>query len=94
MKLGGDIMKVVCKPIDMVAWFEKNGKVHPIKFRIKGKDEENKVIHIDRIRCVKLEKLAGNQMYVFECESVINDEFKIYEIKYEMETCKWILFKI
>lgn len=87
-------MKVVCKPIDMIAWFEDSGKVHPIKFRIKEKNEENKVITIDRIRCVKLEKLAGNLMYVFECESVINDVFKIYEIKYEMETCKWVLFKI
>ncbi len=87
-------MKVVCKAIDMVAWFEKNGKVHPIKFRIKGNDDENKVITIDRIRCVKLEKLVGNQMYVFECESMINDVFKIYEIKYEIATCKWVLFKI
>lgn len=87
-------MKVVCKPIDMVAWFEKNGKVHPIKFRIKEKDNENKVIKIDRIRSVKLEKLAGNLMHVFECESMIDDIFKIYEIKYEMDSCKWILFKI
>lgn len=86
-------MKVVCKPIDMIAWFEGNGKVHPIKFRLKEGDE-NRVITIERIRCVKIEKLAGNQMYVFECESTIDGILKIYEIKYEMVSCKWILFKI
>ena len=77
----------------MVAWFEEGGKVHPIRFRLKENDQ-NKVIAIERIRCVKLEKLAGNQMYVFECESHFDNILKIFEIKYEIETCKWILFKI
>lgn len=86
-------MKVVCKSIDMIAWFEQDGKVHPIKFRLK-ENHENRVIVIGRIRCVKMERLAGNQMYVFECESVIDGVLKIYEIKYEMASCKWILFKI
>lgn len=86
-------MKVVCKPVDMVAWFEQDGKIHPIKFRLKENDQ-NQVIPIERIRCVKLEKLGGNQMYVFECESRFNNLLKIYEIKYEMDTCKWMLFKI
>ncbi len=89
----GGYMKVVCKPIDMIAWFEKDGKVHPIKFRlIEG--EENKVIVINRVRYCQTEKLAGNLMYVFECESDIDGILKIYEIKYEMSTCKWVLFKI
>ena len=87
------MLKVVCKPIEMIAWFEKDGKVHPIKFRLK-EDDQNQVIPIERIRCVKLEKLGGNQMYVFECESHFKGIMKIYEIKYEMDTCKWMLFKI
>lgn len=86
-------MKVVCKAIEMIAWFEKGGKVHPIKFRLREEDQ-NRVIVIERIRCVKIEKFAGNQMYVFECESHIDGILKIYEIKYEMDTCKWVLFKI
>lgn len=86
-------MKVICKPIDMVAWFEKDGKVHPIRFRLK-EDSENRVIAIERVRCVKLEKLVGNPMYVFECESHFDNVLKIFEIKYEIETCKWLLYKI
>ncbi|BEP29281.1 hypothetical protein [Helicovermis profundi] len=86
-------MKVVYKAIDMIAWFEKDGKIHPIKFRLK-ESEEDKIISIDKIRCVKTEKFGGNLMYVFECESVINSTLKIFEIKYEVNTCKWVLFKI
>lgn len=86
-------MKVVCKAIEMIAWFEKDGKIHPIKFRMKENDE-NRVITVERVRRVKLEKLAGNEMYVFECESTFNNILKIYEIKYEVKSCQWILFKI
>lgn len=77
----------------MIAWFEQDGKVHPIKFRIR-EDKGNQTIVIEKIRCVKTEKFAGNHMYVFECESTFNGMVKIYEIKYETATCKWMLFKI
>lgn len=85
-------MKVVAKPIEMVAWFNKEG-IHPTRFRIEGKDG-NVVIKIDRVIKKDLEKLAGNPMLVFTCESEINGQRKPYEIKYELNTMKWMLFKI
>jgi hypothetical protein len=53
-----------------------------------------KVIKIDQIIAVDKEKYAGNVMYLFQCQSEIEGELKRFEIKYEVETCKWILFKI
>lgn len=85
-------MKVVAKPIDVVAWFDKDG-IHPTKFRIENK-EGKVVIKIGRIIKKDMEKLAGNLMLVFTCESEINGLVKPYEIKYELNTMKWILFKI
>jgi len=40
------------------------------------------------------EKLAGNIMIVYRCQSLIDDVIKQFEIKYELATCRWILFKI
>jgi hypothetical protein len=85
-------MKVVAKSIDMVAWFDKDG-IHPSRFKIKGK-EADVVVKIDKIIKKDSEKLAGNPMVVFTCESEINGQVKPYEIKYEINTMKWILFKI
>ena len=87
-------MKVVAKPIEVVAWFDEKGNVHPVIFKIKNDDESNTVIKIDRIISVDKEKLAGNFMLAFKCQSVINGIERVYEIKYELGTCKWILFKI
>jgi hypothetical protein len=85
-------MKVVAKPIEMVAWFDKDG-LHPTRFKIEGKDGAV-VVKIGRVIKKDLEKFAGNPMLVFTCESEINGQVKPYEIKYEINTMKWILFKI
>lgn len=40
------------------------------------------------------EKLAGNDMLVYKCQSVIKGAERLYELKYEFSTCKWILWKL
>jgi hypothetical protein len=85
-------MKVVSKPIEMIAFFDMDGAPRPIRFRMM--DEDNNVIKIDRIITMNKEKLAGNEMLVYCCESNIEGIQKIYELKFEIKSCKWILFKI
>lgn len=87
-------MHIVRKPIEVAAWFERDGNPHPIKFRFVGDDEAWATIKIGKIITVQKEKLAGNPMYVFRCQSEIDGLQKVYELKYELETCKWMLFKI
>jgi hypothetical protein len=87
-------MKVVAKPIEMVAWFTLDGVPNPARFRIRDDKEPWTVIKVDRIITRSLEKYAGNEMLVFRCQSVIDGLEKVYELKYEKATCKWILFKI
>jgi len=87
------VLKVVTKPIEVVAWFDKIGTMHPVRFRI-VQDEETTTVIIDKIINQIEERLAGVYMLVFTCQSLINGKEKIYEIKYEITTHKWILFKI
>ena len=87
-------MKVIAKPIEMVAWTDANGKINPVRFRIENKDESISVIKIDKVISIENEKLAGNFMRVFTCQSIIKGSERIYEIKYELSTCRWILFKL
>lgn len=86
-------MKVVSKAIQMIAWFEEDGSPHPIKFRVK-EEHSWATIKIDKIITKEIEKLAGNPMYVFKCQSIIDNVLRLYELKYELCSCKWMLFKI
>ena len=87
-------MKILAKPIDMVSWTDKAGKINPVRFRISNPDESETVVKIDKIFTMEKEKLAGNEMLCFRCQSIINDQQKLLELKYELRTCKWILWKM
>ncbi|WP_341456632.1 hypothetical protein [Clostridium oryzae] len=85
---------MIAKPIEMVAWFTLDGIPHPVRFRFQDEQGGNRVIKIDRVINRDKEKVAGNEMINFRCESVIKGIQKVFEIKYELRTCRWVLFKI
>jgi hypothetical protein len=87
-------MKVIAKHIDMVAWFSKEGIPEPVRFKITNKDDTESVIKINSIIQRSEERLAGNNMLIFLCQGVVADKERQFEIKYEINTCKWMLFKI
>ena len=82
-------MKIVMKPIEMIAWFSKDGITTPVRYKLDGK-----VIKVEQVTSRSEEKLAGNRMIIYRCQSEINGELRPFELKYELQTCKWYLFKI
>ncbi|HHW66243.1 MAG: hypothetical protein PWP07_489 [Epulopiscium sp.] len=86
-------MKIVMKNIDVIAWFDQAKGLLPIKFRLNEGDSDL-IVKIDKICTKKEEKLAGNPMISYTCQSIIHGTLKIYEIKYEINTLKWYLYKI
>lgn len=86
-------MKVIAQYIEMIAHFKEDGSIIPIKFRI-YEDAELKVVKIDKIQECKIEKLCGNKMLVYTCCGIVNGINKMFEIKYDIEQTKWMLFKI
>jgi len=87
-------MKILAKPIEVVSWTDTKGNINPVRFKITKEDGSNSVVKIDKVICGDIEKLAGNNMLVFRCRSVISDVERLYELKYELGTCMWMLFKI
>ncbi|MCX8131862.1 MAG: hypothetical protein N3I35_17415 [Clostridia bacterium] len=86
-------MKVYMKPIKMICMSNENGAVTPIRFQIKDDSKELITIKVDSITQSSEEKLAGNKMLIYRCQSEIEGVEKVYELKYEISTCKWYLYK-
>jgi len=87
-------MKVLALPIEVVSYTDNKGSIKPIRFRMQMNDQCMKVIKVDKIMFKETEKLAGNVMIVYKCQSLIDNVLKQFEIKYELNTCKWMLYKI
>jgi len=82
-------MKILATPIEVLAHFELDGTPHPLRFKLNGE-----TIRIEQVVSVTEEKLAGNRMLIFRCQSEIKGVLKPFEIKYELGTCKWYLWKM
>lgn len=78
-------MKIVNKPIKVMAIFQPDGKIEPIKFRL-----DDNVVSIKKIVKTYEEKIVGNKRVVFVCE---HDNCDLYELKYELDSKVWYLFK-
>ena len=87
-------MKVLEQPIELISYTNDKGDISPLRFRIQIGDEPLKVIKIDKVIFKQLEKFAGNPMILYRCQSREENIEKIFEIKYELNTCKWMLYKI
>lgn len=89
-----NILKIVAQPIEVVSYTDDKGDIRPLRFRLKTEDDSMKVIKVDKVIVKGTEKLAGNIMFVFRCQSLIDNVLKLFEIKYDLKTCKWMLYKI
>lgn len=81
------------KEIDMICQISPDGAPRPIKFRVE-EDRELSTVVIDKVLSVELEKIAGTKMYVYKCRACIGNMERYFTIKYSLEECRWLLYKI
>ncbi|HBD64869.1 MAG TPA: hypothetical protein DC038_10605 [Clostridiales bacterium] len=78
-------MKILNQPIKVMAIFDTAGKIEPVKFRL-----DDKVVFVEKVIKTYEEKTVGNKRLVFICQ---HNSCDIYEIKYELDSKLWYLFK-
>ncbi len=86
-------MKLIAEPIEAIMWTSKQGDLRPIRFQWEN-GQQRQVIKIDRIVKVERTQKAGEAALVYTCESVIRNEKRLYELRYTLGNCTWVLYKI
>ena len=87
-------MKIISRPVEMIAWFHQQKWPEPVKFRLRGSDGALETIRVDRVAEVREEKRAGIRSYVYRCQSQVGEQQRIYELQYLVEECRWVLYKM
>lgn len=78
-------MKIVNKSVKATVIFNTDGKIVPVKFIL-----YDKVVIVEKVLEMKEDNFAGNKRLVFVCQH--KSQF-IYELKYEIDSRIWYLFK-
>ncbi|MCF0150668.1 MAG: hypothetical protein HUJ80_04575 [Firmicutes bacterium] len=87
-------MRLVARPIDAIVIFRGGEKPLPYKFRYTDDSGENREITVGKIILIEQVSIAGARSLVYDCQSLIDDIERRYQLKYMMTECKWILYKI
>lgn len=82
-------MRVINKPVEMIAWHSKEGIPSPVRFKYEGI-----TIPVDRIIEKGSEKAGGKLYLTYTCESIIDYNQRRYILRVEQETLKWFIYKI
>ncbi len=77
--------------VEVMAYFGTDGHVRPHRFRLTNDDDQLLVVKVDELITVEPEWAGGNEMIVFKCRSVMGGQAREYTLKYEKETCQWLL---
>lgn len=87
-------MKIVAKPIDMIATFSDNKKPIPYKFKFFQDSGDKTEVLVDKIVSVEESRIAGIDTLIYTCESKVLDETRLYQLKYIIRQYRWELYKI
>lgn len=87
-------MKIVAKPVRVLAVFWPEQKPMPYKFKMEEAGGNITTVKIDRILYSCKSKVAGIETIVYACQSIIGGVERRYELKYILNTCQWELYKI
>lgn len=87
-------MRIVAKPIDAIVKFKGTDKPIPYKFRYEDAEGHYREVKIDKIISTEEFKIAGIRTFIYCCQSNINQEEKLYELKYILQNCRWELYKV
>ena len=86
-------MKIVARPVQMIAVFDAKGTPTPLRFKIEEDGVQN-VVNVDKIISTETIKPAGMDAFVFRCQSEIRGVLKQYELIFRVKPHQWELYKI
>jgi hypothetical protein len=85
-------MKIIEKPIEVVTWITQEGLINPIRFRM-IEDEEVKIIKINKLLSRDRYKIDGKDVVISKCQSLTDGVIKGFELKFEIISLRWTLYK-
>lgn len=86
-------MSIVNKPVQVVTTTDRAGIIKPLCFFTTDSEMEN-VINVERLVRRDKERIGGDYIYTFTCE-VIKDDMKILcDLRFNLSTEEWSLYKM
>ena len=85
--------QVVNIPIQMISVCSTVGDLTPMRFRFENSDHQLETIQVESVHAHKVTTYNGIREIQYVCSAYVNDLLKLFVLKYNIESHKWIMFK-
>lgn len=87
-------MNIVNKSVQVVTTVDGAGIIKPLSFFVTDADEIGDMINVERLLRRDKEKIGGDYVYTFTCE-IIKDNMKMLcDLKLNLSTQEWSLYRM
>ncbi len=87
-------MKILAEPIDALVMFRGKDNPKPYKFRYSDRAAVSHEVKIDKVLQVDETRTGGIKALIYRCQSQIDGQSVLYELKYLIADCRWELYKM
>jgi len=87
-------VKIVAKPIEMIAFFHEFKRPEPYKFRYTEENGDRRVVIVEKVLTVECSHIAGMESLLYTCRTSINDIIWTYQLKYIIKEYRWELYRM
>ncbi|WFF71672.1 hypothetical protein [Proteiniclasticum sp. QWL-01] len=87
-------MEVLLIPIEVVATFSRDGRITPLRFRVILSDAGYETIMVDQISRRRRERSGNSFIDIYTCSGPVQEQIRMFELKYEISTGEWFLYRM
>lgn len=80
-------------PIQLISSCSTLGDFTPLKFRFEDEEHHIVTVNISDILSTREHKINGIHELIYTCRAYINGASRLFELKYNVNTHKWLIFR-
>ena len=85
--------QIVNIPIQMISVCSTAGDLTPMRFRFETPEHQLETVHVESVHAHKLTTYNGIREIQYVCSAYVDNLLKLFVLKYNIDSHKWIMFK-
>ena len=80
-------------PIQAIVHCDSQGELRPLRFRYEDPQHQIHTVQIEQVTDSRKVEFVGIEAILYLCKAQVDGKEHLYELKYTVQTHKWVLFR-
>ena len=80
-------------PIQVIVHCDAQGELRPLRFRYEDRQHQIHTVQVEQVTDSRKVEFVGIEAILYLCKAKTDGKEHLYELKYTVQTHKWVLFR-